>query len=109
MYTNKIAIISTDYKQQIETGQRKAEADVKRYKRELKELQDKKDVLVQSVEKNEKQIEEYAQEKLRWTAEMATKEATIKKMEEIVAQKQSEVEAEKEVKATIMNLLGLKK
>lgn len=100
---------SIDYKQQIETGQRKAEADVKRYKREVKELQLRNEALDQSVDKYNKQIDELAREKVRCAAELVNKDATIKRMEEMVAQKQSEVEAEKEVKATIMNLLGLKK
>lgn len=82
---------------------------MKRFKRELIELQQQQDVLAQSVEKYEKQIEEHTQEKVRSTAEMANKESTIKKMKEIIAQKQAEVEAEKEVKDSIMKLLGQKK
>lgn len=98
-----------DYKQQIETGQRKAEADSKRAKREFKELQQQKDDLVQSVAKYERQIEKHDQEKIRWTSDITEKETAIKKMEEIIAQKQSEIESEKEIRANIVNLLGLKK
>lgn len=75
----------------------------------MKELNQQKDGLEQSVQKYETMVAELAQDKLRWTAELATKEAHIKKLNEQLAKKQSEIEEETALRDQILLLVKNKK